>query len=68
MGRAHPDNRLAQAVLAFKARFLTEALQAHGGNRVHTAKALSMSRAGLIRQIRALRLTVPTGRTGTPVP
>jgi DNA-binding NtrC family response regulator len=53
------DNRFAQATLAFQARFLTAALEQHGGNRSQTARALGMSRASLINAIRRLRLAGP---------
>ena len=61
----HADNLYAQAVYAFKARFLTEQLRAHDGNRAETARALGMSRSALNLMIRGLRIDVPSPRSTT---
>ena len=60
MARPNVDTRYAQAVLAFRARFLTEELRRHRGNRAHTARTLGMSRAQLYVAIRKMKIDVPT--------
>lgn len=39
-------------VAEFKRRFLTHMLDAHGGNRSHTARTLGLQRSYLVRLIR----------------
>lgn len=41
-----------KAVAEFKRRFLQHSLDAHGGNRTYTARALGLQRSYLIRLIR----------------
>ena len=43
---------LDSAMEAYEKRLLFDALQRHGGNQVHTAKALGLSRQGLIKKMK----------------
>lgn len=47
------------AVRAFKKTFLARALQAHNGNRTHTARALGLQRTYLTRLLREFGLAAP---------
>lgn len=46
------------AVDQFRAMFLSHMLEAHGGNRTHTARALGLQRTYLLRLIRQLGITI----------
>ena len=48
-----------RAIHDFKRQYITEALVQSGGNRTRTAKALGLTRHGLIAMIRHLKITVP---------
>lgn len=56
---------LAQIVSQARARAITEAVRAHGGNRSHAAKALGIKREWLHALARRLRLELPPGRRGS---
>ena len=57
--RRTPVNIYQQEVECFKRQLLTRALEAHGGNRTHAAKALGLQRTYLLRLIREFSLNVP---------
>jgi DNA-binding NtrC family response regulator len=48
------------AVVDFKRQLIEAALQNHGGNRTHAARALGLPRTYLLRLIRDLGVTAPT--------
>ena len=50
----------------FRRRYLTQMLEAHGGNRSHTARAIGLQRTYLLRLMRAYAINVPTLRRGSP--
>ena len=56
---------LARAVEALERRLIGEALAACEGNQVHTARALGLSRQGLIKKLERYGLRVPA-RRGAP--
>jgi len=62
--RAHGAS-LAQAVETLERRLIGEALAACEGNQVHTARALGLSRQGLLKKLERYGLRVP-GRRGAP--
>jgi DNA-binding NtrC family response regulator len=50
---------LSERLVALERKIIREALRASGGNRTAAAKALGMSRQGLVRRLQTLRLKVP---------
>jgi Nif-specific regulatory protein len=58
------DSSYRTAVSDFKRQLIAAALQNHGGNRTHTARALGLQRTYLLRLIRDLRvMTLAPGRS-----
>ena len=55
-GDAPIRGKLRDAVEALEKNMLNQALEAHNGNRTHTAAALGLSRLGLLKKIRRYEL------------
>jgi Nif-specific regulatory protein len=58
------ERALDAAVGDYEKRFLLEALRAHGNNQVQTAKALGLSRQGLIKKMKRFGIAGPSREAG----
>jgi two-component system NtrC family response regulator len=58
------DRVLDQAVGEYEKRLLLEALRAHNNNQVQTARALGISRQGLIKKMKRFGIAGPTNAGG----
>ena len=60
------DTRYRAAVVAFKRELIEKTLRDYAGNRTHAARALGLPRTYLVRLIRGLGATTPSGRQEHP--